>query len=235
MHAARGSRTACPFYVSDERPVSRVRISGRRAGQRFDADHGVVTEALLFLGDLDPEAIGPAIEHATHYEPTPVGEMLRLLAHVPFDVARATFVDLGSGMGRAVFEAASLPFRQAVGIEISPALHAIARDNLAVFDRGGLRCTDLRFVRGNAVDARLPRGDLVAYLFNPFDAAFVARVVERLAAHAGDVALVYHTPVERDAVEASPAFELAGEEPYGAVYRKISAAARKTADPSRTR
>ena len=99
-----------------------MRISGRRAGQRFDADHGVTTEALLFLGDLDPEAIGPSLAHATHYEPTPVGEVRALLTHVTFDVARATFVDLGSGMGRAVMEAATLPFRQAVGVEISPAL-----------------------------------------------------------------------------------------------------------------
>ncbi len=215
--------------MNGERPVSQVRVSGRRAGQRFDAENGVVTEALLFLGDLDPEAIGPAIEHATHYEPTPVGETLRLLAFVPFDVAGATFVDLGSGMGRAVFEAASLPFRQALGIEISPALHAIARDNLAAFDRERLRCADLRFVRGNAIDARLPRGDLVVYLYNPFDGPFVARVVERLAAHPGAVALAYHTPVERDAVEASPAFELVGEAPSGAVYLKISAAERRTA------
>ena len=40
-------------------------MSGRRAGQRFDAMHGVTTEALIFLGELDPEAIGPNLEFAT--------------------------------------------------------------------------------------------------------------------------------------------------------------------------
>ena len=49
-------------------------MAGRRAGQRFDAELGVTTEALIFLGELDPEAIGPSLEHATHYEPTPIAE-----------------------------------------------------------------------------------------------------------------------------------------------------------------
>ncbi len=108
--------------------VASTASSGRRAGQRFDAQRNVATEALLFLGDLDPEGIGPNLVHATHYEPTPVGDLDALLAHVPFALERSTFVDLGSGMGRAVLLAASRPFRQVVGVEISPALHAIARD-----------------------------------------------------------------------------------------------------------
>ena len=31
--------------------------SGRRAGQHFDATHHVTTEALIFLGELDPENV----------------------------------------------------------------------------------------------------------------------------------------------------------------------------------
>jgi hypothetical protein len=76
-----------------------ARVTGRRAGQRFDADNQVATEALLFLGDLDPEAIGPSIAHATHYEPTPVGDFEPLLAHVPFALEGATFVDARRGHG----------------------------------------------------------------------------------------------------------------------------------------
>jgi len=161
--------------------ASAIRISGRRAGQRFDAEHNVATEALIFLGELDPEAIGPNIVHATHYEPTPVGDLARLLGHVPFALERSTFVDLGSGMGRAVLLAAEQPFRQVVGVEFSPALHAIARDNLAATDRTRLRCRDVRLVRRDAETYPFPRGDLVVYLFNPFDGAILAEILERLA------------------------------------------------------
>ncbi len=202
---------------------SHVRISGRRAGQRFDAERNVATEALLFLGELDPEAIGPSIVHATHYEPTPVGDLDALLAQVPLALERTAFVDLGSGMGRAVLLAASRPFRQVVGVEISPALHAIARDNLAAIDRSSLRCRDVRLVRDDAATYAFPRGDLVVYLFNPFDGAILVRVLDALAKPARrDVALVYHTPVERAIVEDHPAFELVAEIALGAVYRLVA-------------
>ena len=151
--------------------------------------------------------------------------MKALLAHVPFDVAGATFVDLGSGMGRAVFEAASLPFRQVVGVEISPALHAVARENLQAFGKTGAACRDVRFVRRDAKRYRFPPGALVVYLFNPFGAPILGPVVERLAAGTrDDLAIVYHTPVERGLIDAHPAFELAGEERFGAVYRRRLAA-----------
>ena len=197
-----------------------ARVSGRRAGQRFDAEFGVTTEALLFLGDLDPEAIGPNIVHATHYEPTPVGELERLLGGVPFALDGATFVDVGSGMGRAVFLAAAFPFRHIVGVEFSPALQTIARDNLAIVDRATFACRDIRLVCADAATYRFPRGNLVAYLYNPFDAELLAAFAQRLASDAtSDVALIYHTPVERAVIEAHPAYELIAEEPFGVVYR----------------
>jgi SAM-dependent methyltransferase len=194
------------------------RVSGRRAGQRFDAERGVVTEALVFLGELDPEAIGPAIAHATHYEPTPVGDLEPLLAHVPFALERATFVDLGSGMGRALLLAAARPFRCIVGVEISPALHAIARDNLARVDLRTLACRDIRLARADAAGYRFPRGKLVVYLYNPFTGAVLAQVLDRLAARREEAVILYHTPVERAVIEGHPAFALIAEERAGAIY-----------------
>ncbi len=209
--------------------ASPFRVTGRRAGQRFDAERGVATEALLFLGELDPEAIGPSIAHATHYEPTPVGDLDALLAHVPFPLAGTTFVDLGAGMGRALLLAAQHPFRRIVGVEISPALCAIARDNLATVERTYLRCRDLRVVRADARDVAFPRGDLVIYLYNPFDATILGRVLDRLArGPRRDIALVYHTPVERDCIDAHGTFERCGETPVGIVYRYISGAGIRT-------
>jgi SAM-dependent methyltransferase len=201
-----------------------ARVSGRRAGQRFDAENGVATEALLFLGDLDPEAIGPNIAHATHYEPTPVGDFDPLLAHVPFPLEVATFVDLGAGMGRAVLLAARHPFRQVVGVEISRALYEIARENLALANADGRRCRDVRLVCADAASYRFPRGALVVYLYNPFDGSVLAGILDRLAAGSPrDVVLIYHTPVERALIEAHPAFELIAAEPMGAVYRRCRA------------
>ena len=195
--------------------------SGRRAGQRFDAEHRVVTEALLFLGELDPAAIGPNIGLATHYEATPPGDVVRLLAAAQLVPECTTFVDIGSGMGRVVLIASRLPFKQVVGVEISPALHEIARENLATYDRAVQRCRDVRLVRADAAGYAFPRGELAVYLYNPFRAPVLAAVLDRLlAGPPRRVTLLYHTPVERATIEASGAFELIGDLGFGVVYRR---------------
>ena len=196
--------------------------SGRRAGQRFDADYGVTTEALLFLGELDPQAIGASLEFATHYEPTPVADFEGLLANQPLAPPLTTFLDVGSGMGRALMLAARRPFKHIVGIEISPALHEIAETNLRAFPRAGRACRDIRLVCGDALAAALPAGDLLVYLYNPFRSAAMARFIPRLAQHADAghaVAIVYHTPVEHETIAAA-GFEISTRLRCGNIYRR---------------
>ena len=196
-------------------------MSGRRAGQRFDAEHGVTTEALVFLGELDPDAIGPSLEYATHYEPTPVAQADALLDASPLAPERATFVDLGAGMGRVVLLAARRPFRGVIGVEISPALVEIARENLAT-SRDPLRVArDVKIVGADALSYTFPHGDLVVFLYNPFRAPVLGDVLTNLRATAEEreVVLLYHTPVERDTIDATQAFELVADLGFGLAYR----------------
>jgi len=127
-------------------------------------------------------------------------------------------VDVGSGLGRVVLHAARRPYRQIVGVEISPALVEVAKDNRAAY-RGELACRDIRLVRADAAGFTFPRGDLVVYLYNPFGAQVLAPMLERLCAdRRRDVALVYHTPVERATIDAHPAFELIADLGIGLIY-----------------
>ena len=181
----------------------------------------MTTEALVFLGELDPEAIGPALEHATHYEPTPVAQAEALLDASPLRPERTTFVDLGAGMGRVLLLAARRAFKAVIGVEVSPALAEIGRENLAAA-RDPLRVArDLRLVRADASAYRFPPGDLAVYLYNPFAAPVLEAVLATL--RAGDepreVVLLYHTPVERAVIDASEAFELLQDLGFGLVYR----------------
>lgn len=199
-------------------------MGGRRNGQRFDAENGVTTEALLFLGELDPEAIGDALIDATHYEPVPIAEFDALVAAVPGPYENCTFVDVGSGMGRAVMLAMLLPFRAVVGIEVSPALHEIAKENLAAWNsRDDLRCRNVRLVRADAAVFSYPAGDLLVFLYNPFGAATLARTLTRIvttrAARDG-VSLAYHTAEARVALDSDSNFELVEQKPFGCVYRR---------------
>jgi SAM-dependent methyltransferase len=177
--------------------------AGRSSGRGFDRVHGVTTQALLLLGQLEP-ASGDAYAHATHYEPVPLEAFEELLAFVPEPlVCAASFVDVGCGMGRALLLASEHPFKQVVGIELSPALHAIARENLATARGLAVRCRDVRIHRGDARRFRYPKGDLVVFLFNPFDHEALRAVLDRVVGsrRSGDrVTLLYHVPIHRDVV-----------------------------------
>ncbi len=163
----------------------------------------MTTHALLSLSQLEP-AFGDAYAHATHYEPVPVEAFEELLAAVPeARVSAASFVDVGCGMGRAVLLASEHPFKQVAGIELSLALHAVACENVAVARGLAVRCRDVRIRRGDARRFRFPKGDLVVFLFNPFDHEVVRAVLDRIVGsrRAGDhVTLLYHVPVHRDVV-----------------------------------
>ena len=192
----------------------------RAAGRRFDREHGVVTQALLFLGELGAPR-SEAYSHATHYEPVPVADFRALLRSVPREFVRgATFVDVGAGMGRAVLLAREYPFKQIVGIELSPHLYEIARDNLARGHDFEVACRDVRLIRADARKRRMPRGALVVFLYNPFDAQALDAVLDRIdeGRDDGGVWLLYHTPVHGELVTAR-GYEAAATFSDAAAYR----------------
>lgn len=111
-----------------------------------------------------------------------------------------TFLDLGSGKGRAVLLASQRPFRRAVGIEWRRGLHRRAEANLAAFRaRGGPACP-VELHCGDAATHALPDGPLVVYLYNPFPANVVHDVLLRLRGR--EHRLCYVNPRESVLVEA---------------------------------
>jgi len=105
------------------------------------------------------------------------------------------FVDVGAGMGRAVLLASELAFREVVGVELHPTLVRIARKNAAAWRAAGCACAPMRMVCRDAVDFRFPNGPCVAFLFNPFGAPVMRRLLRALkkgfAGRAGQLDLLY--------------------------------------------
>ncbi len=191
----------------------------RPEGRRFDKVHRVVTEALLFLGELDAEYLGEAAAHATHYEAVPVEDFDALMAHVPETFVRgATFVDIGSGLGRAVFLAMRQPFKKIVGVEASAALNETAKENFRNLRAFPVPAREARFVNKDARTFDFPSGDLVVFMFNPFDAealrATFAKMMTRV--NPGRVCVLYHTP-EHLEVAAEFGFDFLRVTEYAAV------------------
>jgi SAM-dependent methyltransferase len=196
----------------------------RSAGRRFDREYGVTTHAVLFLSDLDPDAAGDAAAHATHYEAVPVGDFRALIAQLPRDARTgATFVDIGAGMGRALLLAAEYPFKQVVGVEVSPGLYEVAKENLERANDAKRRCRDLRVVRADARLWNYPPGDVVAFLYNPFDGPALEATLAALLGRRdpGATWLLYHTAVERALVERDATWKAVADLGFGAVYHAL--------------
>jgi hypothetical protein len=91
-----------------------------------------------------------------------------------------TFIDLGSGKGRALLLASDYPFRSIVGVEILPELHVIAERNFATYSSPSQKCAQLRSWCGDARDFVFPDQPLLIYLFNPFFEPVLTRVLDNL-------------------------------------------------------
>ena len=64
------------------------------------------------------------------YQPTEPALFKEMMAYLKIDFQEFTFIDIGSGKGRVLLMAADYPFRRILGIELLPALHRVAQENL---------------------------------------------------------------------------------------------------------
>jgi SAM-dependent methyltransferase len=123
-----------------------------------------------------------------------------------------SFVDLGCGKGRAVMMASAFGFREVVGVELHAALAGIAEANLAAWTAGGRAVCPVLIVCGDATEFVFPGGPCLLYLFNPFAAPVMERLVERIeaefAGRRGMLDLIYFNPESGQLLEAHGGFEL---------------------------
>jgi SAM-dependent methyltransferase len=133
-----------------------------------------------------------------------------------------TFVDLGCGKGRPLLVASEFPFRDLVGVELSPSLAGIARQNAAILQKKWPNRVPVRVELGDASAFPLPAGNLVVFLYNPFGQEVIAEVVAgieaALAAENRSLYVVYYNPVYGACFDASPALTryFAATLPYSA-------------------
>jgi hypothetical protein len=84
-------------------------------------------------------------------------------------------------MGRAVLLASEMPFRRVIGVELHPALVRVAQRNVAAWRKAGRVKAPVRAVQADAVEFEFPTGPMVMFLFNPFGAVVMRRLLKRLA------------------------------------------------------
>jgi SAM-dependent methyltransferase len=175
-----------------------VRTSGLVAGRHLKSGHRHDRHATAYFG------VAPSVFHA----------LLRRWqrSRPAASIEETSFIDVGAGMGRAVLLASELPFRQVVGVELNPTLARIARKNLTAWRAAGRAIAPMKIICGDAVDFELPPGPCLAFLFNPFGAPVMRRLLSRwekaLAERAGHpVDLIYVNNEQEHVLEAQAGFQ----------------------------
>lgn len=149
-----------------------VRTSGLIAGRHLKSGHRHDRHATAYYA-VAPSVFAALVERWRRTRPiTPLEQF--------------TFIDIGAGMGRAVLLAAEMPFRSVVGVELNPSLARIARRNLAVWRAAGRARTSARIVCCDAAQFKFPLGHCLAFLFNPFAATVMRRLLRHTAATFAD-------------------------------------------------
>jgi len=181
----------------------RVRNTLRRRRDRiFDETLGVDTAGHIDLSAL--ETIDAAsTPFGTHYLPSPVALVRELLRGLDIHHEDYVFVDLGSGKGRVLLLAAELPFKEIIGVEFSPELHAIALSNL---ERLAAAHRGIRAEIGNAALFPIPDTNSVIFLANPFSGpvldAVIGNIAAALVSKPHDILVLYLYPKHRAAFDA---------------------------------
>jgi SAM-dependent methyltransferase len=166
-------RRATGQLSAEEKAWNDRKIAGDTA---FDASSGFDTGGIQRLYGMD--IAGPNARFGVNHIASDPDDFARAMAALKIDHADFTFMDLGSGKGRAVLMAAKLPFRKVVGVEFATELVAAARANVAGLPESEQARIEL--VHADVVSCPTPEGPLVVYLYNPFGAEIVRRVAIRL-------------------------------------------------------
>lgn len=119
------------------------------------------------------------LESPDRYRYVPSGRsviprLLRKLKAGPDDV----FLDVGSGKGRAVFQAARSPLKRVIGLELAGEFNEVARYNVE-HDRDRLKCQNVELISGDAVEYTFPDDIMIAFFYRPFSGKTFERVIDK--------------------------------------------------------
>lgn len=121
-----------------------------------------------------------------------------------------SFIDCGAGMGRAILLASELQFRQVTGVELNPVLARIARQNISVWSQAGRARTNIELVEADVTEYAFPQGYCVLFLFNPFGAPVMRRllksIAQQFAERPGQLDLLYVNYEQEHLLEMTPGF-----------------------------
>jgi hypothetical protein len=146
----------------------------KNVDRNFDAEYGVKTGGIEEIHNF--QIIGENSRYGRCHIATDPVFFQRMMTELNFDWGSFTFVDLGSGRGRALMLASAYPFRRIVGVEFAAELHSAAKENIAAFGQKHSPDKRIELVHGDALAFDFPNDPLIVFLFNSFTCTAVRKV-----------------------------------------------------------
>ncbi len=135
-----------------------------------------------------------------------MAHVLKTLISFDKDITNGRFIDIGSGKGRLLVEAANMGFKVLEGVEFSHTLCQKAKRNLKLLK--------IKNVKINHIDAQkyiFPSDTKVVYFLNPFTDRVFKKVLTNLIDSSKnfiyDVYIVYRAPIFKEVFSSFDEFE----------------------------
>jgi 16S rRNA G966 N2-methylase RsmD len=186
--------------------------------------HGERKFGVSTAGFIEPEELGIQNPDARAYGALGYEHLGRALLEIPLPNSQVVFLDYGAGKGRALVCAAAQPFQKVIGVEISAALVAIARQNLAQMKHR--RAGQVEVHHSDAAAFPVPEDVNVFFLFNSFIGRTLVEVVERMrqshVLHPRDLFVIAFNHAEFDhCVRGERWLRKVNENAYRGLYRSV--------------
>ena len=179
----------------------------------FDREYGVDTDGKFdgwtYLSDLDIPSSN-WIDGNDYAAIEPI-RFKRVLAGFDIAFEDYTFVDFGSGKGRALLLASEFPFKRILGLEFSPELHRAAEENIRRYISATQKCRDIQSLNVDFANYALPPEASVLFFFHPCRTRVLSGVVagigRSLLSHPRPLYIAYVAPTpEQELLFASAGF-----------------------------
>lgn len=131
------------------------------------------------VNDLKKEIPGETLKHASVYQPVNYYTAEKLFEQTFLEDVSGTLLDLGCGKGRVFGVAAHYGYHHIIGVDISAALCSDA-ELTADSNRELYPETHFEVINADASVYTIPNSVSTIFLFNPFDATVMRKVLKNL-------------------------------------------------------
>jgi SAM-dependent methyltransferase len=220
---AQGSLVAASLLVRELFGFLRDSTPARRRSRYGDMDYDWEQRVNTTAGAVDWRTRLLGVFHSP-YQPTEPALFREMMAALPIDFRKFTFIDIGSGKGRTLLMATEYPFKAIIGVELIAELHRAADENTAAWRaRSPRQVAAIEALRMDARQFEFPETPLVIYLFNPLPEAGLRQTIRNLEKSWKQtpraVWIVYHNPLLENVLTESEIFAKERGEPEYSVFK----------------